>query len=150
MIVDEEVRDLLVAEAAALADAVGDPELRDRYWVLGEAAATGTVDDAMTPLLERLLELGLRTGRVRRLHGPQAEAAWVRLFRTTPRGKAASASVGEVNQALAVLRDRTLTNLSFSPAGPGAYTLSVDADIGRFTLQIDGEGIRVKDVAVDA
>ena len=150
MIVDEEVRDLVVAEAAALADAVGDPELRDRYWVLGEAAASGTVDDGMTALLERLLELGLRTGRVRSLHGPQAEAAWVRLFRATPRGQAASANASEVNSALAVLRDRTLASMSFSPAGPGAYTLSVDADIGRFTLRIDSEGIRVKDVAVDA
>ena len=45
----------------------------------------GEVDEE-TETLERILELGLQTGRIRALYGPGGEQAALRLFRRLPLG----------------------------------------------------------------
>src|SRR5262249_9017785 len=73
--VEEPAREALAAEAAALSEAVNDRETSAGYADLSRALVAGEVGDPLLAPLQRLLELTLRTGRVRRLHGPHAEAA---------------------------------------------------------------------------
>lgn len=98
--------------------------------------------------LERLLELTLRTGRVRRLHGPLAEAAAIRLYQATPAGRAVGAALAEVNAALAAVSGRPLERLAFSPKGPGVYALAVETPGASLTLEIGPEGVGVRELSV--
>jgi hypothetical protein len=146
--VDGEAREVLVAEAAALRDTITDPEGRDRYLALAAAIADGEVAEALLPSLERLLELGLRTGRVRRMHGPMSESAVARVFQATPAGRSLAASLVEVNAALGALRGRPLDRLTFAARGPGSYTLAIETPTAALTLEIGPAGLTVKDVSV--
>jgi hypothetical protein len=148
--VESDAREVLAAEAAALRDTIGDPEVRDCYLALAAAVAEGEVEDALVPSLERLLDLGLRTGRVRRLHGPHAEAAVVRVFNGTPAGQRLSGSLAEVNAALGALRGQPLDRLTFAARGPGSYTLSIETPVAGLTLEVGPAGVAVKDVSVGA
>jgi hypothetical protein len=146
--IDDRAREALILEAAALRDAMTDATLRTGYDELTHAIAAGEVDDRLLPPLERLLELGLRTGRVRRIHGPEAEAAAVRIYHATPKGRAIGAELAEVNQALGALRGRTLEGLSFTGKGPGAYAITIDTPSAKLTLEVGPEGVAVKDLSV--
>ena len=145
---DESVREALALEAVALRDAVGDPDARAGYDELARALADGAVAESLEPPLERLLELTLRTGRVRRLHGPHAEAAAIRLYQATPAGRAVGAGLAEVNAALAAVRGRPLERLAFSPKGPGVYALALDTPGAHLTLEIGPEGVAVRELSV--
>ncbi len=148
--VEAEAREVLAAEAAALRDTIADPEARDRYLALAAAVADGEVDDELVPSLERLLDLGLRTGRIRRVHGPHAEALAARVFQATPAGQALTDALGELNRALGALRGQPLDRLTFAARGPGSYTLSIDTPAAGLTLELGPGGIAVRDVTVGA
>jgi hypothetical protein len=148
--VDGEAREVLAAEAGALRDTIIDPEVRDGYLALAAAVADGDVDDALVPALERLLDLGLRTGRVRRIHGPHAEAAVARVYQATTAGRSLGAALAEVNAALGALRGVPLDRLTFAARGPGWYTLSIETPAAGLTLDIGPGGVAVKDVSVGA
>ncbi|HEX5386492.1 MAG TPA: hypothetical protein VFW66_07345 [Gemmatimonadales bacterium] len=154
MRIDESLREALLLEAAALGDALGDARgdspARAEYDALSRAAAGGEVHDELATPLERLLELVLRTGRMRRLHGPEAEAAAVRLYHATPRGRALDAELAEVNAALAALAGQVVARLAISARGPGAYALTIEAASATLTLDIAADGVGVKDVSVGA
>jgi hypothetical protein len=145
---EESVREALALEAAALRDAVGDPAARAGYDELARALAEGAVAERLQPPLERLLELTLRTGRVRRLHGPHAEAAAIRLYQATPAGRAVGAGLAEVNAALGALRGRTLERLVFSARAPGTYMLALDTPGARLALEIGPDGVGVRELGV--
>src|ERR1041384_1730749 len=106
--IEESAREALAVEAAALSDALSDPVSRASYGDLSRALGSGEVDEALLPPLEQLLELTLRTGRVRKLHGPMAEAAAVRVYQATPGGRAIGKALAEVNAALGALQGRAL------------------------------------------
>lgn len=142
------MREALALEAAALRDAVADPAARAGYDELARALAEGAVADRLEPPLERLLELTLRTGRVRRLHGPHAEAAAVRLYQTTAAGRAVGAALVEVNAALSALRGRTLGGVAFSAKGPGTYLLALSTPGAKLTLEIGPDGVSVRELGV--
>jgi hypothetical protein len=146
--IEESAREALAGEAVALSDAFTDPVSRASYEDLSRAIGAGEVDDALLPPLEQLLELTLRTGRVRRLHGPLAEAAAVRIYQATPGGRAVSGVLSEVNAALTALRGRTLDGVTFSAKGPGVYGLSIDTTGAQLTLEIGPEGVVVRDLSV--
>jgi hypothetical protein len=148
--IDADARELLAAEAAALRDTITDPDVRDSYLALAAAVADGEVDDDLVPSLERLLDLGLRTGRVRRVHGPHAEAAAARVFQATPAGQSLAGELAEVNRALGALRGQPLDRLTFTARGPGSFTLSIDTPAAGLTLDIGPGGVAVKDVSVGA
>jgi hypothetical protein len=145
---EESVREALALEAAALRDAVGDPGAQAGYDALARALADGAVADDLEPPLERLLELTLRTGRVRRLHGPHAEAAAIRLYQATPAGRALGAALAEVNAALAAVRGRPIERLAFNAKGPGVYGLALDTAGATLTLEIGPEGVAVRELSV--
>lgn len=142
------MREALALEAAALRDAVADPAARAGYHELARALAEGAVAERLEAPLERLLELTLRTGRVRRLHGPHAEAAAIRLYQTTPAGRAVSAALAEVNAALGAVRGRTLERLAFSPKAPGTYLLTLSTPGAKLTLEIGPDGVSVRELGV--
>ena len=148
--VEGDARDVLALEAAALRDTITDPDQRDRYRALAAAVTGGEVEDALVPSLERLLDLGLRTGRVRRIHGPHAEAAVARVYHATPAGRSLGAALADVNAALGALRGLPLDRLTFAARGPGAYTLSIETAAAGLTLDIGPSGVAVKDVSVGA
>lgn len=148
--VEGEAREVLAAEAAALRDTIADPQARDGYLALAAAVADGEVEDALVPSLERLLDLGLRTGRVRRVHGPLAESAVARVYQATPAGRALTAALAQVNAALAALRGQPLERLTFTARGPGAYTLGIDTPAAGLTLDVGPTGVAVRDVSVGA
>ena len=145
---DESVREALALEAVALRDAVSDPAVRAGYEALARALADGAVDDGLQPPLERLLELTLRTGRVRRLHGPHAEAGAIRLYQTTPAGRTVGAGLGEINAALAALKGRPIERIAFNAKGPGTYGLTLDTPGAKLTLEIGPEGVAVRELSV--
>jgi hypothetical protein len=148
--VEGDAREVLAVEAAALRDTITDPDARDGYLALAAAVADGEVDDPLVPSLERLLDLGLRTGRVRRVHGPHAEAAVARVYQATPAGRSLAAALTGVNTALAALRGQPLERLTFAARGPGAFTLSIETPAAGLTLDIGPAGVAVKDVSVGA
>ena len=146
--IEESAREALAVEAAALSDALTDPASRASYGDLSRALGAGEVDDALLPPLEQLLELTLRTGRVRKLHGPLAEAAAVRVYQTTPGGRAIGKALGEVNAALIALKGRTLDGVAFSAKGPGVYGLAIDTADAKLSLEIGPEGVLVRELSV--
>jgi hypothetical protein len=146
--VEESAREALAVEAAALSDAVTDPISRASYRDLSRALVGGEVEEPLLPPLEQLLELTLRTGRVRRLHGPLAEAAAVRLYQTTPAGRAVGTALAEVNAALASLLGRELDGIAFAAKGPGVYGLTIDSSGAQLSLEIGPEGVVVRDLSV--
>lgn len=146
--IEGDAREVLAAEAAALRDTITDPEVRDGYLALAAAVADGEVEDELVPSLERLLDLGLRTGRVRRVHGPHAESAVARVFHATPAGQTLAGALAEVNRALGALRSQPLDRLTFAARGPGSYTLSIETPVAGLTLDIGPGGVAVRDVSV--
>ena len=142
------MREALALEAAALRDAVGDPAARAGYDELARALAEGAVAERLQPPLERLLELTLRTGRVRRLHGPHAEASAIRLYQATPAGRAIGTTLAEVNAALSALRGRTLGGVAFSAKAPGTYVLALNTPGAKLTLEIGPDGVSVRELGV--
>ena len=141
-------RDILVAETQALIGTVSSPASQAIYTELLLAVQSGSVPENLLGPLERVLELGLRTGRVRKIHSPQAAKALQRLFDKTPAGTALSKSAGAANEALQVLCGHVLEEVSFSAAGPGVYGLTLSTDRCRVTLEVSDKGIWVKEVGL--
>ena len=95
-------RELLAEETDALIAQVREPQ-RARYVELREALNGSAVPEDSVGALENLLALELRTGRARKIHGPMAETALLRLFGRTPTGAGLQKSTATVNNALAAL-----------------------------------------------
>jgi hypothetical protein len=146
--IDEGNQELLLEELEVFARSVSDPAARERYLALRSAVAEGTVDDTLLPSLEKVLEIGLQTGRVRKVHGPQAEQALLRLFHQTPRGAGIRDATRASNEALTGLQGQVIEGLQFSARTPGVYRLVIDTDRCQLTVEIDPAGVWVENVAV--
>src|SRR5947207_9959251 len=94
-------------------------DARAGYAQLIAEVAVGEVSEGSLPLLERFVEVGLETGRIRKRHGAHAEMAAARLFQRTARGTALRETVAAANEALDALRGARVEELSFSLRGPG-------------------------------
>ncbi len=141
-------REVLIEEARALGATVQDPSRREQYAQLQAALETGAVSDDLG-LLENLLALSLRTGRIRRLYGPEAETALLRLFQKTPRGSSIAQTLTQLNQALEQLKGQVIDGIAFTPRLPGTYGLSIETGEYRLNLEIQEEGIWLKDVGIE-
>lgn len=144
----EDERQVLASEIDAVIAQLRNAEAREVYAELKAAVEAGEVDEGLLPPLERLLEMGLETGRIRQLHSAHGEMAAVRVFQRTPRGSALKATCDETNAALQSLQGQSLENLSFTLRGPGAYTLTLETDKARVLIQIDRHGIHVRSLEV--
>lgn len=146
--VDAGQREVLLEELATLVASIRDAGARASYEELAAAVDAGEVEEGMLVRLEAFLEMALQTGRIRKIHGAEAEQALLRLFQKTPRGAAARRSTEAVNQALASLQGQTLEGALFTMQGPGVYRLGVKTDRCSLTLEIDRHGVTVESLEV--
>ena len=144
-----EEREVALAEIGAVRAGVQAEEYRD---VLDDAAAaveSGSVEsDRLAGELDRILGLGLQTGRIRALYGPGGEQAALRAYRKLPSGKEVAASARAVNEALAALGGRSLDQISIAAVGPAAFTLSLVAGGAELSIRLDRQGARLASVGV--
>ncbi len=142
-------RELLSQEVQALLEQVREPKQRARYTELQTALQGEIVPESAVGALETLVALGLRTGRVRKLHGPMAESAFLHLYQKMPTGAALAQSTAQVNRALETLQGQTLERIAFAPKGPGVFTLDLETEEYRVHLEIREEGVWLREVGLD-
>ncbi len=143
-----EEREVALAEVDAVrAAAQGD------YRVVLDSTAGAVhsgeaLSDRQAEELDRIVSLGLQTGRIRALYGPSGEQAALRTYRRLPRGSELAASAKAVNEALTSLEGRTLDQLSISAVGPGAFVISLVAGGAELSVRLDSQGARLASVGV--
>lgn len=146
--IDSTLQAILLEEIDGLLETLHETESRARYYALRDAVATKQVESAVLPTLEKFLDLLLHSGRVRHIHGPQAEQSVNRLFNQTTRGAGIQQTTTNVNTALALLEGQTIESFKFSPKSPGVIRLTLDTDQCELTLEINSEGVWLENVAV--
>ncbi len=143
-----EAAEVALGEAQAVLAMVSDEERRGRLADLVAAVQDGELDDDTAQALEELIELGLSTGRIRSVYGPEGEQAALKTFRKLPAGRALSESAAEVSSALDALEGRTLESVRVQSAGPGAYVVSVAVEGLELSVKLDRAGARIHSVGV--
>jgi hypothetical protein len=131
------------AEAQAVIAMLGDGQRRERLADVLAAVDEGRVEGEDAAALGELLELGLQTGRLRSVYGPEGEQAALGLFRRLPQGRELSQSTSELNEALDVLSGRTLEKLSVHVVGPGEYGVSISAEGFELAIRLGRSGARI-------
>jgi hypothetical protein len=140
--------EIALAEAQAVLAFVHDEERRGRLADLVAAVQDGELPDDEAQALEELLELGLASGRIRGLYGPEGEQAALGTYRRLPRGRELSDGAAEVSEALAALEGRTLERASVSAPGPGTYVVTLAVDGLELSVKLDRAGARIHSVGV--
>lgn len=141
-----EAAEIARAEAVAVLSMIQDEDRRGRLADLIAAVDEGQLDDDAAQALEELLELGLKTGRLRALYGPGGEQAALKTYRTLPKGKELAADTREVSKALGALAGGRLDGVSLSNLGPGAYSLSLTVEGRELSVRLDRSGARVNTI----
>ena len=136
------------AEAQAVLAVVHDPDRRGRLADLVAAVDEGELDEQDAQSLEELLELGLQSGRIRSVYGPEGEQAALKTFRRLPGGRGLADSAADVSEALAALEGRTLETVKVQSTGPGAYLVTLGVDGLELSVRLDRAGARVHSVGV--
>ena len=131
------------AEAQAVIAMLSDGQRRERLADVLAAVDEGRVEGDDAAALGELLELGLQTGRLRAVYGPEGEQAALGLFRRLPQGKELSQSTSELNEALDVLSGRTLEKLSIHVVGPGEYGVSISGEGFELAVRLGRSGARI-------
>jgi hypothetical protein len=145
---NEAAREVALAEAQAVLAMVQDERRRDRLAALVADVDEGAVEGESAEALEELLELGLSTGRLRALYGPEGEQAALLAFRRLPRGAELARGARDVTDALRALEGRRLDAASVANAGPGAYVLSLAAEGLELSIRVDRQGARIHSMGI--
>lgn len=143
-----EAREVALAEAQNLLQHVQDERRRDRVAALIADIDEGEVAGDNVQSLEELLELGLVSGRLRSVYGPEGEQAALKTFRKLPLGKELAAGAKEITGALSSLEGRELEKVSISSVGPGAYVVTLGAGGLELSVRFDRQGARLHTVAL--
>ena len=144
----EEERELLLTEVAQALDHVRAPELRVTFGELLSAVDQGEVPDDLMPPLETLLEIGLESGRIRKIYLAPGETTARRIFARTPRGRTAQGKTAEVNEALQALAGHVIEEVSITQPTPGSFSLLLATDQGKLQLRLDREGVRLQSLEI--
>jgi hypothetical protein len=144
----EDERDLLLTEVAQAVDQVRAPELKVQYGELLTAVDAGEVPEDLLEPLQTLLEVGLESGRIRRVHLAHGEMAARRVFSRTPRGRALGAAAEEVNRALEALSGQHVEEARVASTGPGSFSFTLTTDEGTVVLQFSRSGVALKSLEV--
>ena len=145
---DEEAREVARAEAQAVLAAVQDADRRAKLGALIAAVDEGAVEGEDADALGELLELGLQTGRVRALYGPDGEQAALKVFRKLPVGRELGAAAKDVNEALRALEGRAIEKVSVSAVGPGQHAVTIAADGLELTIKLGRDGALLGTVGI--
>jgi hypothetical protein len=143
-----EAAEVARAEAQAVLALVHDPERRGRLADLVAAVDDGELAEDDAQSLEELLELGLQSGRIRSVYGPEGERAALKTYRRLPGGRALADSASEVSEALSALAGKTLEDVRVQSTGPGAYLLTLAVDGLELSVRLDRAGARLHAVGV--
>ena len=143
-----EAAEVASAEARAVLSMVQDEERRGKLADLLAAIGEGQVEGDDAQALEEVLELGLQTGRVRALYGPEGETAALALYRRLPRGKELSEAAREVTAALAALEGRAIEKVGVAASGPAAHVVTVSAEGLELSIRLDRQGARLTTVGI--
>jgi hypothetical protein len=143
-----EAAEVALGEAQAVLALVQDGERRGRLADLVAAVQDGELGDEDAQALEELIELGLSTGRIRSVYGPEGEQAALKTFRRLPGGRALADSAEEVTAALAALEGKRLERVHVQSAGPGSFLLTLGVDGLELSVRLDRAGARVHSVGV--
>jgi hypothetical protein len=108
----------------------------------------GQLGDDEAQALEEVLELGLTTGRIRGVYGPEGEQAALKTYRHLPGGRALADSAAEVTAALAALEGKTLEDVKVQSTGPGSFLLTLGVEGLELSIRLDRAGARVHSVGV--
>jgi hypothetical protein len=127
---------------------VQDDERRGRLADLVAAVQEGELGEDEAQALEEIIELGLSTGRIRGVYGPEGEQAALKTYRKLPRGKELSETVKDVSGALASLEGKTLEHVKIQAAGPGAWVVELAVDGLELSVRLDRAGARIHSVGV--
>jgi hypothetical protein len=141
--VSGEAAEVARAEAQAVLSMVQDETRRTRLADVVAAVDDGEVDGPDADALAELLELGLSTGRVRALYGPDGEQATLALFRRLPLGKELSESARDLTKALGALEGRTIERVSVNAVGPSEYGVTISTDGYEVVLRLGRAGARL-------
>ena len=141
-----EAAEVARAEAQAVLAMVVDEGRRLKLADVVAAIDDGEVEGADADALAELLELGLSTGRVRAVYGPEGEQAALGLFRRLPLGKELAETTRELNEALAALEGRTIEKIAVSVVGPGEYGVTVSTEDFEIALRLGKAGARVASI----
>jgi hypothetical protein len=138
-----EAAEVARAEAQAVLSMVQDETRRLRLADVVAAVDGGEVEGPDADALAELLELGLSTGRVRAIYGPEGEQAALALFRRLPLGKDLTQSTRDLNDALQALEGRTIEKLSVNAVGPGEYGVTISTEDYEIVLRLGRAGARL-------
>jgi hypothetical protein len=140
--------DVALGEAQAVLALVGDAERRGRLGDLIAAVQEGELGEDEAESLEELLELGLQSGRIRSVYGPEGEQAALKTYRRLPGGRALADSAADVTDALSSLEGRTLEQVKVQSTGPGSYLVVIGVEGLELSVRLDRAGARVHSVGV--
>lgn len=140
--------DVALAEAQAVLALVHDGERRGRLADLVAAVQDGELDDDEAQALEELIALGLASGRIRSIYGPEGEQAALKTFRRLPGGRALAESAHDVTEALAALEGKSLEHVQVQSTGPGAFLVTLGVDGLELSVRLDRAGARLHAVGV--
>jgi hypothetical protein len=145
---DAAAAEVALGEAQAVLSLVQDADRRGRLADLVAAVQDGELGEDDAQALEEIIELGLSTGRIRGVYGPEGEQAALKTYRKLPRGKELAESTRDVTNALAALEGKLLEQVKVQSAGPGAYLLSIGVDGLELSVRLDRSGARLHSVGV--
>jgi hypothetical protein len=140
--------EVALGEAQAVLAMVSDEGRRGRLAELVAAVQDGELGAEEAQALEEIIELGLSTGRIRGIYGPEGEQAALKTYRKLPRGRELSESARDVTDALGALEGRTLEQVKVQAAGPGAYLLSIGVEGLELAVRLDRTGARIHSAGV--
>jgi hypothetical protein len=138
-----EAAEVARAEAQAVLALVSDEGRRGRLADVLASVDGGEVEGQDADALAELLELGLSTGRVRAVYGPEGEQAALALFRRLPLGRELTESARDLNGALGALEGRTIEKLSVNVVGPAEYAVTISTEDYEVVLRLGRAGARL-------
>jgi hypothetical protein len=143
-----EAAEVALGEAQAVLALVHDQERRGRLADLVAAVQEGELADDDAQALEELLELGLASGRIRGLYGPEGEQAALKTYRRLPGGRVLAGGAAEVTGALEALEGKTLDHVRVQVTGPGSFLVTLGVDGLELSVRLDRTGARIHSVGV--
>ena len=148
MILRGDAADVALGEAQAVLALGHDPERRGRLADLVAAVQDGELGEEDAQSLEELLELGLQSGRIRSVYGPEGEQAAQKTYRRLPGGRTLADSAADVSDALSALAGKTLDDVKVTSTGPGSYLLTLAVDGLELSVRLDRAGARLHSIGV--
>ena len=148
VVLDEEAREVARAEAQAVLAPVQDEDRRSKLGALLAAVDEGSVEGEDADALAEVLGLGLQTGRVRALYGPDGEQAALKVYRRLPAGRELGAAAKDVNEALRALEGRAIEKVSVAAVGPGTHAVTIAAEGLELTIKLGRNGATLGTVGI--